>query len=195
MKKRKIPWLLLLGIGLILVSLVFLAVSQIRVHLGAKQSVRVVGEMERLLPESSLGVPGQALDGDMPALEIAGTDYAALLEISACDVQLPVAYHWESNRLYRSPARYSGSAYTGDLVIGGADSSRQFGFCDQIENGTTVTLTDMTGANFTYQVTGVERSRQAQNQWLMDENSDLTLFCRDAQTLEYIAVRCNYAYH
>lgn len=67
-------------------------------------------------------------------------------------------------------------------------------FCDKIEYGTVVTVTDMTGTQFTYTVSDVHRARHAETQWLMDDDCDLTLFCHDGYSMEYIAVRCTFAY-
>ena len=79
------------------------------------------------------------------------------------------------------------------MVIGGADDPRQFGFCDEIDLGVTVTVTDMTGAEFTYTVSRVDRSSSAEASWLTDAQHDLTLFCRDQYSMEYLAVRCRAA--
>ena len=43
---------------------------------------------------------------------------------------------------------------------------------------------------FSYVVERVDRSSTAQADVLMNEESDLTLFVRDAQLLEYIILRC-----
>lgn len=130
----------------------------------------------------------------MPILQIDGVDYAALLEIPAFDIRLPIANNWNSQKLSDPPARFSGSVNQEPLVIGGADEAYQFGFCDKIENGTPITITDMTGAQFSYTVSQIDRSNSAQAQWLMKTDWDLTLFCRDKLTLEYIAVRCSLSY-
>ena len=61
-------------------------------------------------------------------------------------------------------------------------------FCDKIEYGTVVTVTDMTGTQFTYTVSDVHRARHAETQWLMADDCDLTLFCHDGYSMEYIAV-------
>ena len=57
-----------------------------------------------------------------------------------------------------------------------------------------VIVTDMTGVQFAYTVTGVDRAKHAETQWLTEEGCDLTLFCHDIYAMEYIAVRCVFAY-
>ena len=152
-------------------------------------------EMNKLLPDRTPGVSGAYSDSVMPVLEINGADYVALLEIPSQSVVLPVADQWNSMGLSNSPARFSGSAYDKSLVIGGVDHPRQFGFCDEIEHDAVLNITDMTGAQFSYIVSRIDRSKHAQTQWLQNEEYDLTLFCRSAYSMEYIAVRCILAYN
>lgn len=193
MKKRKIPLVLVLGICLILVSVSMVLAFQIRVQLGVRHSQTILWSMERLLPERTAGVPGSALTSAMPVLEIEGKDYVAMLEVPSFDIALPVADQWEQNDLFSSPCRFYGSVHDKTLIIGGADSPRQFGFCDKIEHGARITVTDMTGAQFTYTVSRIDRAKHAETQWLLDSDYELTLFCHGVYSMEYIAVRCDLA--
>ena len=194
MNRRK-PFLLILGTCLIVFSLCCVIVVQLQQYNGTKNCQEVVVEMNKLLPDRMSGVPGAYSDSVMPVLEINGADYVALLEIPAQGVVLPVSDQWNSMGLSNSPARFSGSAYDKSLVIGGVDHPKQFGFCDEIEHGVVITITDMTGAQFSYIVSRIDRSKHAQTQWLQNEEYDLTLFCRSAYSMEYIAVRCILAYN
>jgi len=193
-KKHKFSILLTLGAALILVGLTLAVVFQIRVHTGSAERQAALAKMQVLLPDRSTGVPGTYPNPDMPVLEIDGVDYAAMLEIPSRNITLPVADKWNSEKLLRSPARFYGSAYDGSLVIGGADNAYQFAFCDEIDNGTVITVTDMTGAQFFYTVSRVDRSQSAGSNWLISSDYDLTLFCRDTYSMEYIAVRCSFLY-
>jgi len=193
MKKRKIPIVFVLGIALVVISFSLIIGIQIRTHIGANESQKAVTRMNELLPERTVGVPEISPNPNMPSLEINDVDYVALLEIPSLNLALPVADGWNSKKLYNSPARFYGSCYDHSLVIGGADNSHQFSFCDKIEGGTIITITDMTGAQFSYTVSRVDRSKSAESNWLISKDCDLTLFCRDAYSMEYIAVRCSFA--
>lgn len=193
MKKHKFPLLMVLGICLILISVSLLLFFQIRLHLGAQHSQRILLQMNEILPERTQGVPGVYLNSAMPVLEIDSIDYVAMVEIPSFGITLPVADQWDSDKLYRSPARFFGSVYESTLIIGGVDDSRQFGFCDKIEHGATITVTDMTGTQYTYAVLEIDRAKHAETQWLMSSDFDLTLFCHDVYSMEYIAVRCVFA--
>lgn len=194
MVKRKFLLPLIAGLCLIVLSLGLVLFFQIRMQSGWKSAQRATQQLSRLLPEKTVGVPGSYGDPLMPALEIEGVDYTAILEIPALGITLPVADQWDSSRLHRSPARYFGSTYDNTLVIGGTDNAKQFGFCDTIDQGVTITVTDMTGAEFTYTVARVDRAKHAQTQWLCQEDWDLTLFCRELYSMNYLAVRCVLAY-
>ena len=188
--KRKKSLLFILGIGMILASLCFVLILGIRMHLGTQKSQKIVSQMTALLPEGTQNVPGIYPNSGMPVLALDGVDYVAMLAVPAFGVTLPVSDKWDSKNLYSAPSRFSGSAYDNTLVIGGADSPQQFFFCDEIDNGSVITVTDMTGAQFTYTVSRVDRAKHAETQWLVSADFDLTLFCRDAYSLEYIAIRC-----
>ena len=195
MKKRRFPLILVLGAFLILLSVSLVVAGQIGIYAGAQQCEKIAAKIEEILPERTQGVPEMYPNSVMPVLSINGADYAAMLEIPAFGLRLPIADKWDSSKLSRCPARFSGSTYAGPLVIGGADHSGQFGFCDKIEHGARITVTDMTGAHFTSTVSRIDRAKHAETQWLIDSDYALTLFCHDVYSMEYIAVRCDLAYN
>ena len=57
MKKGKFPIVLVLGICLVVISFALIVGLQIRTHLGANESQKVVTRMNELLPERIEGVP------------------------------------------------------------------------------------------------------------------------------------------
>ena len=192
MKKRRFPVLLALGALFIFVSFALIVVFQVRTHIGAAKCREVISVMNKLLPEKNMATFEAYQNPNMPTLEIDNTDYVAMLEIPSLSVKLPVADKWNKDKLYNSPARFYGSSYNHSLVIGGGDYPNQFSFCDKIDNGAVIAITDMAGTQFSYTVSRVDRSEKAESKWLSDENFDLTLFCRDIYSMKYIAVRCNF---
>lgn len=189
MRKKKFSFLVL-GALMIVVSFSLIVSSQICQYIGNEKCQRIVEQMETLLPEKSGGVTDIYSSPNMPVLEIDSADYVGLLEIPSLKVKLPVANEWDKSKLKTSPACFYGSCYDNSMVIGGDDSSKQFSFCKEIENETVITITDMTGTQFAYKVSLVERSKTAENEWLTNEDYDLTLFCQNTYGMEYIAVRC-----
>lgn len=191
--KRRISLPILLGGLLVLAGLGLALVSAAQARIGGQKCQAVVSQMQEILPARTSGMPGTYPDAAMPMLEIDGVEYVALLQIPSFGLSLPVEAGWDEKNLSTSPCRFTGSAYDHTLVIGGRDDPQQFGFCGQISYGALVTVTDMTGAEFTYQVSSVERASQGATQWLTNEAFDLTLFCHDLYSMEYIAVRCEFA--
>jgi sortase A len=185
---RKLQKLLpLVGIGLILASLGLLLLSS----LGSRQAQIIVEQIRQCLPQRITGYEGIYTDTDMPVLALEGTDYVGILDLPGYGVQLPVGSVWETGKLTTHPCRFWGSAYDGTLVIGGSGDKGQMDFCGKVNQGDRLRFTDMTGAEFDYQVTWVDRSKSAEASWLMKEEHDLTLFARDPYSLQYIAVRCD----
>lgn len=191
MRSKKRSILMPLGIFLLAAGLCLAAALPVGMHLGAKKCQTVLTEMLERLPERWVGNAEDTLAPGMPALSLDGTDYVALLEVPEFGVTLPVAKTWDPRKLFVTPARFSGSVYDGSLVIGGADLPQQFFFCDQIGHGAAVLVTDMTGGQFSYTVTRIDRARKAESSWLAVSDHALTLFCRDLYTMEYVAVRCD----
>ena len=192
-KKISLP-LLIAAVTLLLGGLCLALAFQLQMWAAGENCRKAAQQLQQLLPEKMAVTSAFCPDAPMPVLELEGEDYAALLEIPAFGLTLPVADRWQGDHFAAAPSRYWGSAYTDDLVIGGRDYPGQFDFCGKIELQTVVTLTDMTGRCFTYTVARVDRAAKAESQWLLDENFDLTLYCRGMFSTEYIAVRCVFSY-
>ena len=195
MKKYKSLPVIVVGACLIFISLSLVIGFHISMQAGIQRCKNITTEIREILPKGSAGAHGSYPNSTMPVLEINGTDYVALLEVPAFDITLPVADQWDSHRMIFSPARFYGSVYDSTIIIGGADNPDYFGFADSIDLGSVVVITDMTGSRFFYTVSEVNRAKNAQTQWLSETDSDLTLFCRDIHTLDYIAVRCDLSYN
>lgn len=188
--KSRVPPLLILGVFLIVLGLCIMFMVQLQLSHGEKNCRETVAEMGRILPARTPGIRSASSDPCMPVLELRGTDYVALLEIPSFGITLPVADSWDKAKLTHSPVRFCGSAYDNSLVIGGADHPTQFGFCAEIQHGTAISVTDMAGAQFSYTVSRIDRAKHAETSWLQSGEYDLSLFCRDTYSLEYIVVRC-----
>lgn len=179
-----------IGGSLILAGLVLLGVMLISQHTAQAQNTKTLAAMDAVLTDRREGVRDGNRQAEMPVLELGGSDYVALIEIPAYGLRLPVRSTWDKQAVMLSPCRFYGSAYNDTLVIGGSDSRGQFDFFDRIEDGTAVTVTDMTGSVFTYEVARVRRSDSARAEVLLQSDAHLTLFVRDARLLEYIILCC-----
>jgi len=182
--------ILILGGLLIGCSLALLVLLQVRTTQAERANAEIVRTMETILTDRREGTKDPERETEMPALELQGEDFIALLEIPSYGLKLPVCSTWDKGKVISYPCRFHGSAYDGTLVVGGYDQSGQFDFFGRIYPGAAVTLTDMTGSTFSYEVARVDRSGSAPAEILLDGDADLTLFVRDAQALEYLILRC-----
>lgn len=148
------------------------------------------------LPENSLldqaELPDYILNPDMemPTEEVEGNDYIGVLEIPSLEISLPVMSEWSYPKLKISPCRYSGSAYTGNLVIAAHDYRTHFRSIKNLAAGAQVTFTDVKGRSFYYQVDAVEVLEPTAIQDMISEEWDLTLFTCTPGGRARVAVRC-----
>ena len=147
-------------------------------------------QIESNLPGRRAGIPGEFSDSEMAAMEINGVDYVGLVEVPSLGIKLPIADQWNSNSLRRFPCRYYGSVYSSDLILGGSNQAGQFDFCEKLQLDDIILVTDMTGAEFRYRVSRIDRSGTADAARLMDGDWSLTLFTADRYDGKYILIRC-----
>lgn len=188
--KRTSKLLRLLGCLLILCSLVTLLSTRFLAARARTEAARTALRISTIIPERTSGTMDNYSSMEMPVLQVDGKDYVALLAVPSLGVELPVAGSWKAEDVTNQPCRFQGTVYDGSLVVGGFDQQGQFDFLDRIEIGTLVTVTDMNGAEFSYRVDRVDRAQRAEAGILVPEEAGLTLFVRDAYSLEYLIVRC-----
>ena len=189
MSKKRLPITLILGGLLMVCGLSLMLFFQLRSGNAEKTADATVKQILAFLPEQTPGIPENYTNIAMPVLALENGDYCGLVEIPAFGICLPLDNTWDTDKLWAHPCRFWGSVYDKSLVIG--SSGQQFSFCDKIDLGAYVSITDMTGAEYTYTVSRVDRSRHADQSWLLSDKYDLTLFARGTFSLEYIAVRCS----
>lgn len=93
---------------------------------------------------------------DMPVKTVDGADYIGLLSLPAISLELPVIDQWSYESLRLAPCRYSGSAYTHNLVILGHNYAGHFRELKKLQPGDAVTFTDMDGNVFSCEVMALE---------------------------------------
>ena len=183
---------ILIAAGMLLLcgGLGLLLGSQLLAQKALEKTAGVLKQMEAVLPERSPGVMDSYSVPEMPVLQVKGEDFIAVLELPALGITLPVGSSWDTRKVREFPCRFTGSVYDGTLIIGGSDQKGQFENFEQLEDGSAVILTDMTSAEFSYTIERIERAKSARADILTDDSCDLTLFVRDAYSMEYLLVRC-----
>lgn len=153
-----------------------------------------MGIEEEEVEEGEVPIYEQYPDMPMPAVEIDGYRYIATLKIPSIKLKLPVMEEWDYSRLKISPCRYSGSAYTHDLVIAGHNYAAHFSPIKWMETGTVVILKDMAGNVFHYTVAGIDTigpyDVDGMTKKKKDEDWDMTLFTCTTGGGSRCAVRC-----
>ena len=128
--------------------------------------------------------------GDMPVISVNGRDYVALLSIPAISLELPVLNEWSYSDLKYAPCRFSGSAYTSDLVICGHNYAGHFRNLRELSPGDEVILVDMAGNAFYYSVMDMEILRPTAVEDMTTGDWDLTLFTCTVGARTRLALRC-----
>ena len=97
---------------------------------------------------------------------------------------------WSYPRLKLAPCRYSGSAYTGNLVIAAHNYRTHFGPIKNLTVGAQVTFTDVKGRRFSYEVSAVETIEATSVEDAVSNAWDLTLITCTPGGQARVAVRC-----
>lgn len=188
---RKIgKWLIGGGALLILCSVGLVLFGQLSATRAQSEAANTLAHIDKRLPPPTVGTPDALSSMQMPTLAVNGTDVAGILEIPSLQLRLPVGNAWESRSRTSFPRRFAGSVYDGSLSVGGYDQKGQFDCLKSVDIGTVATITDMTGARFSYEVTDILRKTSVEAETLTSVDADLTLFVREAYSMGYIVVCC-----
>lgn len=127
---------------------------------------------------------------DMPRTEINGEEYIGILEIPKLGLSLPIASTWSYPKLRKTPCCYSGSAYQGDLIISAHNYESHFGNLRNLQEGESVTFTDVDGNVFRYEVSTRETIQPEDIEGMKSGDWDLTLFTCTYGGQQRVTVRC-----
>ncbi|MBR3796444.1 MAG: sortase [Clostridia bacterium] len=127
---------------------------------------------------------------EMPVSSYDGQDYIGILEIPAIDLKMPVISEWRYSSLKIAPCRYTGSAYTRDMVICGHNYATHFGYLNRLYTGATVVFTDIDGNRFQYVVEAKETLDAYDIEGMVDSGWDLSLFTCTPGGKYRLTIRC-----
>lgn len=132
-------------------------------------------------------------DRDMPSVSVQGTTYIGYIFIPSLSIRLPIQGEWVYENLDISPARYSGSVYQNNMIIGGHSYISHFRPLRWIDPGAKVIFYDAEGYVYEYEVSYSMSLNPNQGAILLDEESedwDLTLFTCNTGGQTRCIVRC-----
>ena len=199
--KRKGPVLIFTGLLLIAAAL-FITAFNLREEAAARTaSVRAADRLEALIPAHTprpAAVSGAVLpenvpetDMEMPVKTVDGVDYIGVIAVPSLSLELPVASEWSYERLKTSPCRYSGSVYSGDMVLCAHNYSSHFGQIKTLKPGDAVVFTDVDGNVYNYEVAELETLQPAAVDEMKSGEWDLTLFTCTIGGQTRVTVRCD----
>lgn len=165
----------------------------------AKRAGKSTDQILKQMPDLESGKGGQDEEPDymknpdmeMPAVEIDGQRYIGILSIPSVQMALPVMSEWSYSKLRIAPCRYSGSAYSGHMVIAAHNYSTHFGLLKKVSIGDEVKFTDTEGNVFTYQVAGLENLLPTAVEDMDAKSWPLTLFTCTLEGKSRFTVRCS----
>ena len=196
MKFRKSTALILSGVLLLLGAAGFAVYNNAdsdRAGKSAASIAAVIAEGLPTKPAAEATPQNGNLDRFVPEMEtkeIDGALYIGIIEIPALELTLPVRESWSYDALKLSPCRYSGSAYTDDLVICAHNYARHFSGIKGLHAGGKVRFTDVRGNEFLYEIADAEILEPAEVEEMVSGDWDLTLFTCTTGGQTRFALRC-----
>lgn len=128
---------------------------------------------------------------EMPTVRIDDREYIGVLSIPALGQELPVISSWDYPGLRVAPCRYTGSAYTDDLVIAAHNYASHFGRLRELSQGDSIRFTDTDGNVFDYVVSELEILEPYAVSQMTEGDWDLTLFTCTPGGQYRVTLRCN----
>lgn len=181
--------LVIVGVGLIVIAIVILAVSQWNIHASKQNTQEYLSTIGKLIPNPQGALPQERSDNAMPTLSIDGADFVGILEFPKYESSLPVCDDWGKPSKY--PCRFSGSIYNRTMQIGATSQNGQYDFYSDISVGDSVSFTDMEGNRYSYTVTDIRYEKSADQTALQRNDAALTLFIKNIYAFEYIIIYCD----
>lgn len=182
-------WMLWGGVLLIAAAVCLVGYNLLLTVQAGKQACRAQDRLDSLIDQRQTA-QDQMLAGDMPVEAIDGKAYIGTLEIPALQLKLPVMNEWNYANLREAPCRYTGSAYTNNLIICAHNFDTHFGRIKWLSSGDKVNFTDVDGHTFSYHVVELETLQPDKVDEMKQENYGLTLFTCTLGGATRVTVRC-----
>lgn len=129
---------------------------------------------------------------EMPITTLDGHEYIGIVDIPSQGLSLPIMSEWSYPKLKIAPCRFSGSVYSGDIVIAGHNSNGHFTRIKKLVIGDEVRFTDVDGNVFIYSVIGIDvvGANDVDDMLAGSDEWDLTLFTCSYSARKRTAIRC-----
>ena len=187
------------GIALICSAVILTAYNIHEDYNAAEAASSVLKEFDDVMKSNAenalpAGISGEIIispDTPMPTITIKGKEYIGTIRIPTLSLELPVAKDWDYTQMKTSPCRYSGSAYSNDMVICAHNFSTHFRNIKNLHSGDTIIFTDAVGNEFYYGVDKVETLAPTAISEMLSPDYDLSLFTCTYGGSARVTVRCS----
>lgn len=179
----------ILGCILITGAVALLIWWQVSAGIYASRIDDYLEKLTSLMPPLQSAVPEERTDSRMRSLKVDGNDFIGILEFEEAGCSFPVGRDWGKSAQF--PCRYYGSIYDSSLVVGATNQSGQITFVKELSVGDTIYFADMTGNRYRYSITDIIYRDHADNEELITDAVDLSLFIKNIYSFEYIIIKCN----
>ena len=203
MKHKRGSLLITLGLLALLAAVGLAAWNLYDGHRAQQAAAQVAEQLSALLPEPQPIVqptpeaPEVQLPDymttpqmEMPTIKIDGRSYIGTLELPSLGMEFPIISRWSYSALRVSPCRYTGSAYTDDLVLAAHNYNSHFGRLRELHTGDSLFFTDADGNRFAYTVAAKEVLPPTAVEEMTDSGYPLTLFTCTPSGTARITIRC-----
>lgn len=178
---------LTVGVILLASSLALLLVWQWTIARDTQRMDEVLRVLREVTPAPYSAVAESRTDNTMPSLSVYGESFTAILTFPERDAEFPVGSSFRSHGRY--PCRYTGSVYDSSLVIRASNRPGQLDFLADLCVGERVSVTDMTGARYSYTIAEIEYGASVADN-AADDPYALTLFVDNLYAVETVCIRC-----
>ena len=205
MKRKRGSLLLILGALLLAAALGLTAWNLYEGYRAEKTSSVVVEQLHTVLPDAptqpavpapnnngELEIPDYVLapDMEMPTVTVDGRKYIGTLELPTLGLEFPIISRWSYDALLEAPCRYTGSAYSGDMVLAAHNYNSHFGRLKNLHEGDKIIFTDVDGNVFTYAVAVKETLMPTAVEEMTAGEFPLTLFTCTLGGSYRVTIRC-----
>lgn len=179
-----------LGSVLCAAAIALCAYNMLASYKAAADSNAVLEDLTSISGEVRDG-SGISPDTPMPVEIVDGMAYVGVLRIPALNLELPVLNEWSYLGLRVAPCRYSGSAYSDNMVLAAHNYPAHFGKLGSLSYGDEVSFVDVGGNLFTYEVSSIEELGPYDVEDMIGSSWDLTLFTCTLGGASRVTVRCS----
>ena len=205
MKHKRGSLFLVLGALLLAAALGLAGWNLYQGYRAEKTSSVVVQQLHTVLPDEpaqpavpvpdsngELEIPDYVLapDMEMPTVTVDGRKYIGTLELPTLGLEFPIISRWSYDALLEAPCRYTGSVYSGDMVLAAHNYNSHFGRLKNLHEGDKVIFTDVDGNVFTYAVAVKETLLPTAVEEMTAGEFPLTLFTCTLGGSYRVTIRC-----